>query len=184
MTMRAPDVIGIPSRMSKPLLNQCKQLRAVESAGVLRVTRIHDIGGRAKTPPIIKSHAQFPFAIDMGHQFAFAQISEHGGCRLVLDPESDAAARAAPIQAEHKSGQLRRPSMHMRIDAEGPMIAAHKPQSALDKIKPGPPHQRPIAKHPHSAGPKAEDPHPLCRAYKRGRFPARAIGRQPRACPA
>lgn len=181
MTMGAPHVIGVAARMAEPLPNQLEQFQALKPPSILDMERVHHIGDRLNPAPVVQPHAESPFVVDVRHKLALAQIGESGLRRGSFDAKHDASAAAAPIKSEHQSGTFRRASMHMRIDAQGSMITAHKPQSAFMKIKTGPPHQRAVAKYPHSLCLGAKDlldpP-----AYKQALAPARANAQGRRPC--
>ena len=70
---------------------------------------------------------------------------------LLRDPERDAAAGAAAVEAEHKAGLFRRAAMHEGVDAERAMFADQPCRDLLDELEARPPHQRAIAEHPEVA---------------------------------
>ena len=71
---------------------------------------------------------------------------------LFGDPERDAAAGAAAIEAEHQPGLFRCSPVHKGVNAERAMLADQPGRHLLDELEPGPPHQRAIAEHPEVCG--------------------------------
>ena len=87
----------------------------------------------------------------MGGLLAAAQIVHGAAALLGRDPECDAAAGAAAIEAEHEAGLFGRPAMVERIDAERPMLADQPRRDVFDELEARPPHQRAVAEHPEVA---------------------------------
>src|ERR1700722_18451164 len=97
---------------------------------------------------IIEPYRPHHFAIDRGDLLALAQVGD--GCRALFlrNPERDAAAGAAAVEAEHEAGLFRRPPGHKGINAERAVLADQPRRNPLEKFEARPPHQRTIAEHP------------------------------------
>src|ERR1700738_4239936 len=121
-----------------------------EPSGILHMTTIDHIGQRADPLPgfVFKPDRTHHFAIDVGGLLAAAPLVHGVAALLGRDPECDAAAGAAAVEAEHKAGLFRRPAMVERIDAERAMLADQPRRDLLDELEARPPHQRAVAEHP------------------------------------
>ena len=64
------------------------------------------------------------------------------------DPEGDAAAGAAAVEAEHEAGLFRRSAMVEGIDAQRAVLADQPRGDLFDVLETRPPHQRTVAEHP------------------------------------
>ena len=67
------------------------------------------------------------------------------------DPEGNAAAGPAAVEAEHKTGLFRGPAMVEGIDAERAVLADQPRRHLFDELEARPPHQRTVAEHPQVA---------------------------------
>src|SRR5712671_6268403 len=86
---------------------------------------IDHVSERADALPrlVLQPHRPLHFAVDGRDLLALAQIGDGGGAVLFGDPEGDAAAGAAAIEAEHQAGLFRRAAMDERINAERAVFA-------------------------------------------------------------
>src|SRR6266704_5828561 len=117
------------------------------------MTAVDHIGQRTDSLPgfVFEPNRTHHLAIDVGRLLAAAQIVHGVAAVLRRDPEGYAAAGAATVEPEHKTGRFRRPAVIERIDAEGAMLADQPRRNLLDEFEALPPHQRTIAEHPQVA---------------------------------
>ena len=79
---------------------------------------------------------------------AFAQIGKGWLAVLRWDPEGNATAGAAAVEAQNQTRIFRRAAMIEGADAERPAIAEGAGRNPAFEGKAGIPHQRPVAKDP------------------------------------
>ena len=119
-----------------------------QPTGVLSVAAVDHISERRDAAAVGKAQPDGFFEIDRRHQFPLAQIGDGRGAVLSCDAKSDALTGAPPVQSEHQSRSFGRAAVHVRKNAQRPMISMHPGQGAIDIIKPRLPDQRPVAEHP------------------------------------
>lgn len=143
------QIIGILTRLADAMRNHLDLLVKLELARILLMAAIHH-----KTQcfnallTIHQRHACLPLHINQCHLFAFTQVVSRRRRLCRLNAKGDTPARAARVQPEHQSRSLSCATMHMAKDAKITMIAMQPRLPSLNMIKSGPPHQRPISKHP------------------------------------
>src|SRR6188508_3393713 len=147
---RREHIVAVLAGLAMSLPHQMKLLRKVESAGILNMSAVDHVNERAD-PPLRRGQQRDRaqrLAIDTGHLFAAAQISDHRGALPRRDPVRDPAAGAAEIEPEHKSRPLGRAAMDVAEHAERTVRADQPRRLALHEIEAGPPDQRAIAENP------------------------------------
>ena len=86
--------------------------------------------------------------VDERDLLAAAQVIDRLRPLMRRDPVCNAAAVSSAVKTEYQARLCRRSAMHKRIDAKRPMRPDETGISALDKIKPRPPHQRTVGEDP------------------------------------
>src|SRR5882724_12951964 len=97
---------------------------------------------------VLQPHRSLHLAIDRGDLLALTQIGDGGAAVPFGDPECDAAAGAAAIQAEHQARLFRRAAMNEGIDAERTMFADQPGRNPFGESEARAPHQRAVTEHP------------------------------------
>jgi len=122
---RRQDIFAVGARLPVPLLHVTELLRQRQPPGILHVPAVDHVDQRADPLPrlVLQPHRPHHLAIHRGDLLARAQIGDRIGAVLRRDPERDAAAGAAAVEAEHEARLFRRAAMHEGVDAERAMLA-------------------------------------------------------------
>src|SRR5450759_864902 len=128
-------------------------LRQRQPPGILPMTAVDDVNKGADALPrlVLQPYRPHYLAVDRRDLLARAQVGDRRGAMLLRDPERDAAAGAAAVEAEHEAGLFGGAAVHEGVDAERAMLADQPRRDLLDERKARPPHQRAIAEHPEVA---------------------------------
>src|SRR5450759_5998743 len=100
-------------------------LRQRQPPGILPMTAVDDVNKGADALPrlVLQPHRPHDLAVDRRDLLARAQVSHRCGAMLLRDPERDAAAGAAAVEAEHEAGFFGGAAVHEGVDAERAMLA-------------------------------------------------------------
>jgi hypothetical protein len=106
-------VVAIVSGTAMALLDVSQLFGRREPAGILHVTAVDHISERADPLPgfVLKPDRAHDFVIDAGGLLAAAQIVDGVVALGCGDPEGNAAAGPAAVEAEHQAGFFWRPAM-------------------------------------------------------------------------
>ena len=131
-----------------------KLLLQREPSGVLRMAAVDGVADRFDSPLglAFEPGRARGFPIHRRHLLARPQISEGVGTLRRRDAIGDAAARAALVDAEHKTRPFGRTPVHERIDAQRAVQPDHARRRTLQIFEARPPDQRAIAEHPEIIG--------------------------------
>lgn len=155
------DVVGVRAGLAVPLPDDVQLGIEGQSARILRVPAIDDVGQRADTRPpgAAKRHHSPDLAVHHGDLFAGAQIGNRRLPVLGRDPEGQSPAGTAAVEPQDEAWPLRRSPVDMAVDAERAMEPGHGRQLALDESEARPPHQGTIAENPQIARLSQSTPH-------------------------
>jgi hypothetical protein len=148
---RVEHVILVRARLADGAAHRRGRVRGVEPPGILIVRAVDDITQRLAARAGGKGDRQHALQIDMGDEFAGAQIVEHLLAQVARHPKGKPDTRSAPVEAEHEARPRRRAAMHERAHAQRPAVAVQARALGLEMGESGPPHQRTVAKHPKIA---------------------------------
>ena len=130
-------VVTIRPRLAMTLTDQMQLLGKPQSSGVLRMTMIDHVDERRHLPApgVEQRDPAHSFAIDVGHLFTRAQITDGLPPIRRADPIGNATTGAPAVEAKHEPGFLRRATMDEGVDAQGAMEAIETRRDAVEKGK-------------------------------------------------
>src|SRR5690606_36465331 len=125
--------------------------RLVETAGILRVAAVGDVGDGVDTVAALQPDRQRALQIDIGDELAVAQVGEHLIAKLDRHALGKPDAGSAAVEPENEARPLRRAAIDMGGHAKRSAKAVQARAAGLGMRETGPPHQRAIAKNPKIA---------------------------------
>src|SRR5271170_1623133 len=102
------DVFGVVARLALARAYVGQHRLAVETAGVLAVEAVSDIGQRKDAPAAFERDGCDPLEVDGRRLLSFAQIADRRLAQRRVDLERHPETGASPVKAEDEPGPLGR----------------------------------------------------------------------------
>ena len=109
MLQRAENIVLVGAGLADRAAHHGRRIHRVKRAGILLMLAVDDVGHRLDRAAAVEANLERALEIDVGDQFALAQIGDDLVAQVARHAECQPDAGAATVEAEHQAGPFRVP---------------------------------------------------------------------------